>query len=123
MRYLRKYSKCFLIIIIPAICWLFINSFINGHYHKLNNGEIVYHCHPFTHNKNNTSPFEDHRHTESECFFLAQISNPLVILFLFLILIGQFITLCIDIILYRYSYHVMKSFFYDNNYRAPPVFN
>jgi hypothetical protein len=121
MHYFRKYSKCILILIFPFISWLFINSYINGHYHKLNNGEIIYHCHPFKHNKNNTSPFEDHHHTKSEFFILAQISNPLFILSIFLILLGQFIHSCCEIIFAGNLFLLLRSYFYNKNYRSPPV--
>jgi hypothetical protein len=121
MQYFRKYSKYILILLSPFICWYFINSFINGHYHKLSNGEIIYHCHPFKHSKNNTSPFEDHHHTKSEFFILAQISNPVFLLLVILILIGQFIHSCHEIIISRNLYFLLRSYFYNKNYRSPPV--
>lgn len=123
MQFIRRYGKFILIILFPVICWLFINSFINGHYHKLYNGEIIYHCHPFKHNENNNSPFEDHHHTESEYFILAQISNPLVLSSVFLIFIGQFLPLCNEIIISENLFLLLRSYFYNNNYRSPPFFN
>jgi hypothetical protein len=123
MNYFRKYSKFILILIFPFVSWLFINSYINGHYHKLSNGEIIYHCHPFKHNKNNASPFEDHHHTKSEFFILAQISNPLFLLLAVLILIGQFIHAYSEIIVTRNIFILLKSYFYNKNYRSPPVSN
>jgi hypothetical protein len=123
MNCFRKYSKYFLILIFPAICWLFINSFINGHYHKLSNGEIIYHCHPFKHNnKNNTSPFENHHHTKSEFFILAQISNPLFLMFVILILIGQLIHSCVEILVSENSILLLRNYFYNKNYRSPPAY-
>ncbi len=123
MHYVRRYGKYFLIIIFPAICWLLTNSIINGHYHKLDNGEIIYHCHPFKHNKNNNSPFEDHHHTESEFYIIAQISNPIFILSVFLILIAQLLTLCSEIIISENLYLLLKNYFFNNNYRSPPIYN
>jgi len=123
MHYFRHQCKYIIILLFPAISWLFINSAINGHYHKLNNGEIIYHCHPYKHDKNKNSPFEDHHHTESECLIIAQISNPLVSLFVFLISIGQFIPLCKEIILSEDFNLLLKTYLYINNYRSPPIFH
>lgn len=121
MHCFRHHSKYIIILLFPAISWLFINFAINGHYHKLSNGEIIYHCHPYKHDKNKNSPFENHHHTESECLVIAQISNPLVSLFVYLILIGQFLLLCKEIIIIENLYILLRSYLYINNYRSPPI--
>ena len=123
MHYFRHQGKYILILLFPAISWLIINSTINGHYHKLDNGEIIYHCHPYKHNNNKNSPFEDHKHTESEYFIIAQVSNPVMLLFIFLILIGQFIPLCKKIIISEDFNLLLKTYLFVNNYRSPPIFH
>ena len=122
MNFVRKYKLVFLTVLLPAIFCLYFNQAFNGHYHKLSNGEIVYHAHPFQHQSNNKSPFENHRHSESGYAILALLSNPFVLLSVFLVLISP-LTIPLKIIGYKpnrlfssYNYQ------YSNVYRGPPVF-
>ena len=122
MNFVKRNKFVFLTILLPAFFCLYLNQVFNGHYHKLPNGEIVYHAHPFQHQNNNESPFENHRHSESEYIILALLSNPLVLLGTFLVLISP-LTIPFKIIGYKpnrlfssYKYQ------YSNVYRGPPGF-
>ena len=117
-----KSKAFFLLILLPTIILLNFNLTTNGHQHKLINGEIVYHCHPFEHSSNNQSPYEDHHHSESEILFLSQTSNSFIIIFYFFILSNL-------LPLFKKEFHflsnislVSKEYHYQINYRAPPVF-
>ncbi len=77
-----------LIVFIQA---LFFNNAVNWHYHKLPNGIIVEHAHPFSKSKSTASskapysPFEKHQHTEFEYLILDILYyGGLVLLFAFL---------------------------------------
>ncbi|MCK4407019.1 MAG: hypothetical protein KAV44_05035 [Bacteroidales bacterium] len=122
MNFVRKIKFVFITILLTAVFWLYFNQASNGHYHKLPNGEIVHHAHPYNHQNNNESPFEDHKHSKSEYFILAQISNPFVLLSVFLVIISPLI-IPLKIIGYQpnkvfstYKYQ------YPNVYRGPPGF-
>lgn len=122
MNFVKRNKFVFLTILLPAIFCLYFNQAFNGHYHKLSNGEIIYHAHPFQHQNNNKSPFENHRHSESEYIILALLSNPLVLLGTFLVIINP-LTILLKIDGYKpnrlfssYNYQ------YSNVYRGPPGF-
>ena len=122
MDVIRKYKLVFLTILLPAIFLLYFNKVNNGHYHKLPSGEVVYHSHPYQHQNNNKSPFENHHHSKSEYIIFALLSNPLVLLGTFLVIISPSIIL-LKITAYKpnrlfssYKYQ------YSNIYRGPPGF-
>lgn len=122
MIFVRKNKYTFLAILLPAILYLYYNTAANGHYHKLSDGEIVCHSHPYQHQTSKDSPFENHHHADFEYSVLAQISNPFVISSVFLVLLGLFIV-CYkkfeypsDIIFTASKYYLL------NVYRGPPVF-
>ena len=121
MDFIRKRGKFFLLLVLPATVWLIINSAINSHYHKLQNGKIVQHCHPFKHNENNKSPFEDHNHTDFEYYILDQFSKPLALFSLFCIFFS--ITIACEQIKYLSILILpLKNYFFSDNYRSPPFF-
>ncbi|MBE9480625.1 MAG: hypothetical protein IMY69_02895 [Bacteroidetes bacterium] len=112
----------FIVLLLPAIFGLFFNQATNGHYHKLPNGEIVHHSHPYHHQDNHESPFENHPHSESEYFILALLSNPLTLLCFFLVLTNP-----IKILYRKIEYQTTETFStykyqYPNVYRGPPGF-
>ena len=61
------------------------NNAVNVHSHKLENGEIVTHAHPFNH-QNNDSPFESHSHTNFEFLVLVHLNTFLISSFSFVVL-------------------------------------
>jgi hypothetical protein len=121
MNFFKKNKYIFLAILLPATLYLYFNSATNGHYHKLANGEVVYHTHPYHHQTTKDSPFESHHHSNFEYCVLAQISNPFVLLSFFLLLLDLFIT-CDR----KFEYPLNVSFtaskyYFRNVYRGPPV--
>ena len=120
MDFIRKIGKYIVVGLLPGIAWFIINFAINGHYHKLPNGEVIHHSHPYKHNKNNKLPFEDHHHTDSEYFILDQISKPLFLLNILFIL--HLITSSFkEINLFNVLNLPSKKYCFSNNYRSPPV--
>ena len=49
-----------------------LNSFFNTHSHKLADGTVVVHAHPYE-RSSDSSPFETHQHTATELVFLASL--------------------------------------------------
>jgi len=120
MNCVKRNKFIFITILLPAIFCLYFNQAFNGHYHKLSNGEIIYHAHPYQHQNNNKSPFENHRHSKPKYIILALLSSPFVLFGAFLVLISP-LTIPFKIIGYKpnrlfssYKYH------YPNVYRGPP---
>ena len=122
MNIFKKNKYFFIAIILPAIFWLMFNSITNGHYHRMQSGVVIYHSHPFIHNTNNNLPFENHHHSESEYFILAQISNPLTLLSVILISLGLFLLYYREISFYKDLDLPINNFFFSYNNRAPPIF-
>lgn len=44
--------------------------FSNKHYHKLPDGTVICHSHPFSKSNQSNSPFESHHHSKAEFVFL-----------------------------------------------------
>jgi hypothetical protein len=96
------------------------NATINQHFHKLSSGEIIEHAHPFK--KGNTgNPFQEHNHTSEELILLAQISNPVLLICLFLMFLAP-------LLIYSEVRNAPLIITFKNpdlyflkNYHAPPV--
>ena len=80
MSFLRHIKKLILILLIPALCWVFYNHAANWHFHILPNGMIVEHAHPYDKHANPDSPFHNHNHTKSELLYLDIITHVLVVI-------------------------------------------
>lgn len=64
------------VLFIPIIVGITISSVLNGHYHKLPDGEVVYHSHPYKEDTSpSDSPFQKHHHTPSEYFLFQQLTH------------------------------------------------
>jgi 4-amino-4-deoxy-L-arabinose transferase-like glycosyltransferase len=57
--------------LLVSVMWLFTNSLVNRHSHRLPSGIIVEHAHPFSSNR---TPVQQHSHTDKEYFYFDQIS-------------------------------------------------
>jgi len=75
--YLRKLV---LLILLPALSWLFFNSIYYRHLHQLSTGIIISHAHPYEKTTTNTpdSPFASHNHSDEEFFLYDTISNTIL---------------------------------------------
>jgi hypothetical protein len=49
-----------------------LNSFFNTHSHRLPDGTVITHAHPYDHSSD-TNPFKSHKHTATELVFLASM--------------------------------------------------
>ncbi|MBS3769747.1 MAG: hypothetical protein V5A47_12740 [Bacteroidales bacterium] len=64
------------VLLIAVIAGITINSTINAHYHKLPDGEVIHHSHPYKEDTSDPdSPFQKHHHSPSEYFLFHQITN------------------------------------------------
>ena len=120
MNIAQKYKFVFLTILLPAIFLLYFNQASNGHYHKLPNGEIICHAHPYHHQNNDQSPFENHPHSKSEYFILSLLSNLLTLLCFFLVLANFIKIFCRKIEYKTNEIFPPYKYKYSNVYRGPP---
>lgn len=72
-------KKTTLLILLPAISWLFFNSVYYRHLHQSSTGFVISHAHPFSNSADDTanSPFASHQHNESEFVLYDVISNSI----------------------------------------------
>lgn len=77
------------ILIVASIVWMLHNYYSNWHYHRLPNGVLVVHAHPFSAGEHAATPFpvDNHKHEVAQVLMLDY--NHLVFVFgVFLIAFG-----------------------------------
>ncbi len=121
MKLFRRYKLPVVLFLIPAICLLLINSSINSHLHQLTNGFLVSHAHPFEKANQGATPFQSHKHTESEFLFLDLITNVVLIITVLFALLALFLLQQQSIKRILYSCSTIKEYYFVRNYHAPPV--
>jgi len=105
------------ICMIGIIGLLIINNVMFLHSHKLVNGNIVIHAHPYN-KSNDSAPFKSHHHSKTELIYLTNLQ----LLFIFTLL--SFIVLDVA---KKKSYVVINQQFYPQSFkilyqgRAPPL--
>ncbi|HKK10542.1 MAG TPA: hypothetical protein VJ939_06865 [Bacteroidales bacterium] len=110
------------IIIVASIVWMLHNYYSSWHYHRLPNGVLVVHAHPFSAGEHSKTPFpvDDHKHEGSQ--ILAFDHNSVVFVFVvFLMAFGlRFFTKRKKRISQPVFYHIS---FYSQYFhlRAPPA--
>jgi len=124
MNFKDNYRKFLVIILLPAISWLFFNSVYYRHLHQLSSGITITHAHPYnkTTDDSSTCPFPSHNHTEDEYILYDVISNTIVPILFGLIGIIVIFKLIIEkrkLLLQEQIYH--SDFYSHKNYRGPPV--
>ena len=94
---------------------MYVNASVNKHYHRISDGEIIVHAHPFA-----SSDAGSHKHSKKEIKFLAAIGNPDHLIVLILLgLVLALLILEIEISL-KEKRHLEYSFTDLNRNKAPP---
>jgi len=75
MHIIRKNIKLITFGIAGLFSLLMINNTVFLHAHKLNDGRVVYHAHPFSHSENQQNPGENHQHSNGQILVLDQLSQ------------------------------------------------
>jgi hypothetical protein len=88
MKFLRLFSKFFLLVTLPVIMMLFYNQSVNWHYHLLKDGSVIKHAHPYSNEAQGATPFQKHQHTDTELIFFAQFSQISLIIIAALLAFG-----------------------------------
>ena len=96
---------------------LIVNNIVFLHVHKLPNGEIIVHAHPYN-KSNDTEPIKNHTHSNREYLVLDQLKIYLLLhLYFFLFIFSNKILIFKNKIVYHGFDHDK---FYKN--KAPPYF-
>ena len=105
------------LLLIVAVLLLLVNKSIFVHSHKMADGTIVVHAHPYN-KSNDTEPFKSHTHTQAELLFFQQFQNflPFIILaFAVILLVHKFLYAAFNLL------HTAQVSSYIKRGRAPPV--
>lgn len=65
---------------------LILNKAIFLHSHKMDNGMVIFHSHPYN-KSNDTQPFKSHLHSDAELVFLENLKVVYPVLIMYLILL------------------------------------
>ena len=71
------------LLLIASIGAMVVNNAVFTHSHKLLNGTVVTHAHPFD-GSDDPAPFKTHHHTTTELFFFNHLEILFPLLFMFL---------------------------------------
>ncbi len=119
IKQIRKIKPIVIAFFVIAVLLFSFNSISNKHYHKLENGEVICHSHPYQ-KSNSQSPFQKHSHSKSELIFLSNISNSV---FTIIFIISVIIVIKIEfkrITIKQFITHTNTNFYKRNIYRGPP---
>jgi hypothetical protein len=115
-----KSSFSLILLLLPAVVWLFFNTTVNRHIHILSNGYVISHSHPFVKKQADSNPSKMHQHTEKELLLLSLFSDPVVVIISLLIL-RSFIQAFPQISRFRFTHQEpIRKYFQVHNYHAPP---
>lgn len=78
--------KTIAVFLVISMVLMIANKIVFIHSHVLENGEIIFHAHPFD-KTNDREPYKSHHHTRAELFFFQNFNILLPLVFLFLKLI------------------------------------
>lgn len=123
MELIKKYQKFILVILFPALCWLFFNAVYNRHFHELSSGIIISHAHPYDKTQDCSSPYASHSHTEDEFLLYDIISDTI----LFILLGGFLAVLLYELFFKKICYNLAEEIIDTSHpfilkYRGPPYY-
>jgi hypothetical protein len=97
-----------------------LNLVVFRHAHRLSNGKIITHAHPYKPVDN--SPYQPNNHTANELYLLDQLASvPVIAVPLFVFLFAQLTYLTLQPVFY-YVLYAHRSRVYLHSQRGPPVF-
>jgi len=114
-------SKGLSLLLIPILLYIGINNLANVHYHKMADGTVVCHSHPFG-SGSQESPFESHHHSATSYLVLQQVNTfSFLVIIAILLLSGLLYLRSIKtILLQNYGPILPYSFI---SLRGPPIFS
>lgn len=120
MLFIERIKKIIPVLLVPVVMLWFFNSVNYRHYHKLPDGSVIAHAHPYNKKSSDPKPFKTHNHTAAEFFLLSFLSNPILLLGLLFICAGKNLFYYKVLISPLSINPPVKRFYPNRNYRAPP---
>lgn len=120
MRLRRRLSEYMIVLVLPAVFWLFTNAIVNMHVHVLPDGYMIAHAHPHEKVPFGSDPSEKHNHTRAELILYSIISEPSAVVVTLLLLGILFLTVKRIFKIYPRFVEPAREFYQVNNYHAPP---
>lgn len=123
MKINRNIRRLVIIILLPALCWLFFNAVYNRHFHELSSGIIISHSHPYDKTKDCSNPYASHSHSEDEFLLYDIISDTILF-----VLLGGFLTVLLyELFLKEICYNIAEEIIDTSHpfilkYRGPPYY-
>jgi hypothetical protein len=115
-----KVSRILILIILPAVVWLFTNSVVNRHVHVLSEGYIVTHAHPFAKQQTDSKDPNPHQHNKNE-LFLLNLFDTYIYSSISVLVLKSFLNACPQLLRFRVSHQVpVRKHFQVYHYHAPP---
>ena len=117
---IERIKKIISILILPVVMMWFFNSVNNRHYHKLPDGSLIAHSHPYQKGAPDHGPVKSHNHSDAEFLFLSFFSNPVLILALSIFCVEKNLSFSKFIIYLLPTNLPVKRIYAVRNYHAPP---
>ncbi len=118
MRFENMLRKTISIFVLSVFVLLILNNNFYLHNHKLSDGSIITHAHPFD-KKGDTTPFKSHHHSKAQFFILSSTS-----LFIFIFAISALIFFAVKqiILLLPFKNNIAsQKYFLHFLVRGPPA--
>ena len=116
-----KPSYHLILILLPAVVWLFFNTTVNRHIHVLSDGYVISHSHPIAKTQAGSNPLNTHQHTKKEVLLLSLFSG-FVFSIISLLVVRPFLHTYPQIVRFRYGhYEPARKYFCVYHYHAPPT--
>ena len=89
-----KTTKSFIfVLLLFALFGLIANSVVNGHFHHLDTGRVIFHAHPFEGDAAGKPVHPSHDHSNSQLLFFDLFTAFVFILTYFLLVLSELIRL------------------------------
>jgi len=112
----NKIQKLIAGLLIFSVGLLIVNNVVFLHSHKLSNGKIIVHAHPYNKSQD-SAPFKKHNHTSKELFHISHI-QLLFVSVVFAILIR--LSIAYNNIYFNQTPSVHTDYFFRLKGRDPP---
>jgi len=115
---LNKATAVFLLI---AIVFTTYNFSLNGHYHRTEDGVLIYHYHPYQHDEDSDSGENKHSHTQLQFVNLETNTHLRFYIVLAVLILRNLNDFKIESILIDFIPHVTSFDMMSPQLRAPPA--
>lgn len=101
---------------------LFFNNAANWHFHKLPNGVVIEHAHPYATFPSSETPWEEHQHSDLEYLILDTVYHAALILIIVYAGLTVFERKKAPAVLFKPAYVISNRYTELPFLRAPPSF-